>query len=742
MKRNLFKLFLLAAVLMMGVGEMWGAKWYKIHVVAVSAEGGVTPGKVYACGYGSRNAAHEWYSDVTTGPWSDVYPNNDNGYPDFNLMAQETEGATFLGWYKDADLTIPVGRAATSLNSEQYYQANTGDVTTFSSSDAANAATDDQIRTYYAKFTSVEKTHYYAVLRHVPDENHLGAFRNYTVAPRVIRYSIPDVEKETSTYDASATFTMVDLGVEAKRGYQFTEWSITGENKWAWYKNRTYYSTSKSCYINLISTSSDPLHKDTVYVKANYEPIPSYSLRITKGNNKGSVAVSYSNFVENEAGNGFELTGSTVPMENFGMTEIEKVYDIYSTDKITLTATPNTAQGYVFQGWYSIDSEGNKTSISTNPELILTNIAQDTTYYANFTLSLTEADKFVVGGYIPCSTLDEAIVTATSMPNKVIRQVNDYTVPAGNYTIPQGVTLLIPFDEEQEDPYINIERTDEEAVPTGAYRTLTLAAGAHLNVYGTIEVSGMQSTGTKDVGGDVGVGCPAAPTYGLMILNEGSSITLNNGSIFRAWGFVQGQGEIDARRGSTVREQFQMMDWRGFELTSRMFNSHKVLPLTQYFIQNIESPTIYHPGAKLLTCAGIRATVSGFPLPISAQMDTVGVIGARYNDSNIEDDAAIFLMDNEDDSEDTWVRKYYDPTTDRQVYEVNNAAYLGSLELTFRTAFLGGFEKTVNSCEYVLPITNNFKIHLLNGELAVTQHTVMLPGSEIELDKKSTVFIP
>ena len=92
-------------------------------------------------------------------------------------------------------------------------------------------------------------------------------------------------------------------------------------------------------------------------------------------------------------------------------------------------------------------------------------------------------------------------------------------------------------------------------------------------------------------------------------------------------------------------------------------------------------------------------------------------------------------MDNEDDSEDTWVRKYYDVNTDKQVYEANNAASLGSLVLHV----LG---VDVSSTEYKLPITNNFKIHLLNGAMDVTQKTEILPGAEIEIDKEAALAIP
>ena len=42
---------------------------------------------------------------------------------------------------------------------------------------------------------------------------------------------------------------------------------------------------------------------------------------------------------------------------------------------------------------------------------------------------------------------------------------------------------------------------------------------------------------------------------------------------------------------------------------------------------------------------------------------------------------AMFLMDQEADAENTWVRKWYDVEHDVQTYEVNSGAHLGSIVL-------------------------------------------------------------
>ena len=356
------------------------------------------------------------------------------------------------------------------------------------------------------------------------------------------------------------------------------------------------------------------------------------------------------------------------------------------------------------------------------------------------------------------NSLEKAIAYAnnntTDGRTKTILLKEDYTLPAGNYTIPTQTTLVIPYSAEQTSAKPHIDRTLGDAVPSEAYRTLTLADGVHIDVFGAIEVGGQQTGGTAT---STSLARPGGDTYGLMQMNSGSSITLYENANFYAWGFVTGEGTMDMRRGAVVREQFQINDWKTLGPTCQMaagssinYQLH-VLPINQYFIQNIEVKTTYRPGSRLL--GQVCAYVVGYNLAFN----DVGIIGVKYSaaekaaDPTLEDDVAIFLMDNEDDSEDTWVRKSYDVAHDTQLYEVNNSAYLGSLKMyvdlkgtpvNLSTYGYGTQDHlNVDSKDFVLPLTNNFKIHLLYGNLYATQNTVLLPGAEIEVNKKSTLTI-
>ncbi len=362
------------------------------------------------------------------------------------------------------------------------------------------------------------------------------------------------------------------------------------------------------------------------------------------------------------------------------------------------------------------------------------------------------------------SALEDALAYANNTNDKVVIIMdNDYTLPAGFYTLPDNATLIIPMSNEQGDETKTIERAistanirseDATAVwvkPT-KFRKLTLSNGVNWDVHGTIEVSCSQYSTDERF-----TGTPYGP-YGQLQLNPGSKMVLQDGSELRAWGYVTGDiehmvndsvlsGEIDARRGSMVREQFQMGDWKGAQFSGMgLLEGNTVFPLTTYFIQNVEVPVKYHPGAALSATTAVSAFVI---FNISMSANDIQIIGK-------DGDVAMFLMNEKADAENTWVRKFYDAKHDQQVYEINSGAHIGSMVIPLISSpYLGSVvgmlkpayadripnDLTMNSGQYNLPITNNFKLHLLTGEMDFTQSTELLPGSEVEVDKEGLVYV-
>ena len=349
-------------------------------------------------------------------------------------------------------------------------------------------------------------------------------------------------------------------------------------------------------------------------------------------------------------------------------------------------------------------------------------------------------------------SLDDALSYANNHLSEevIIIMENDYTLKAGYYTIPANATLIVPMSDDQETANPVVPRETNLGSTPKSFRRLTLESGVNMTVLGTVEVTGMQHGSGEQMGVPGG-------NYGHLILKPGSHVTLSSGSVLRAWGFVTGDGtqdaegnylsgEIDARRGATVREMFQMGDWKGGDISFSMAmeipgmnptwrDLTHLFPVYTYFIQNIESPVKYHPGSALICATSVN--VSG---NINAYANDIKVVGK-------EGEAAMFLMDEMADAENTWVRKFYDAKKDQQVYEVNSGAKLGSVVIDLGEVPGAMFDSPtplnlmLDSRSFVLPLTSNFKIHLLTGYMEFTQSTSCLPGMEVEVNKESEVAL-
>ena len=375
-----------------------------------------------------------------------------------------------------------------------------------------------------------------------------------------------------------------------------------------------------------------------------------------------------------------------------------------------------------------------------------------------------------IGG-VSYSSLEDALAYANNTSESVVIIMdNDYILPAGYYTLPSNATLLIPKSNDQAAVTSVVERESSYTRPS-LFRKLTLLDGANLDVFGTIEVSGTQYSALSARTGSV------TGPYAMLQMNAGSKITLQNNSHLYAWGYVAGDvehknttthvvpmGEIDARRGATIHEMFQMGDWGNTMMNAiGLVTNDSRFPINAYFVQNIEVPTKYHAGARLTAATSVSADLSGAHIMMCA--NDIQIIGV----TNV--DVAIFLMDQEADEENTWVRKWYDASKDQQVYEINSAAHIGSLVINLASSpLLNNLEQTLasgafgeqmqsigqaasgmgahftqdlvmNSGQYVLPITYNFKLHLLSGTLDFTQNTALIPSSELEIDKEAKVYV-
>ena len=370
-----------------------------------------------------------------------------------------------------------------------------------------------------------------------------------------------------------------------------------------------------------------------------------------------------------------------------------------STTSYTLQASP--ASGYKFMGWYSsVDGY-----ISQNPSFSAM-FASDQTVTARFTAS--SSPVFDVGGEW-FDDLDAALAYSTSKNISKITLISNGTLPAGEYTVPAGKTLLIPYESSHKISTTSPEIV-ESAVPSqpSAYLTLTMASGAELAVSGALCVNAkLNSYNNAYTGVTTG-------KYGYISMNSGSSITVNNGGKLYCWGYISGSGEITAGSGAEVYEPFQIGDIRGGTATNSMKdNNRKVLPFTQYHIQNIESPLTIEYGAKEIAKGSIT-------IQSMTASPTVTFVGS--------DSSSMFSL-----SAGGSFTKRYDPSQDRMTYEVEGNATLNSVSMS---AYI-----KVNTANYVLPIMENTSIIVHSGTTTVNQDLAMIPGSELKIDSGAKVKI-
>lgn len=373
-----------------------------------------------------------------------------------------------------------------------------------------------------------------------------------------------------------------------------------------------------------------------------------------------------------------------------------------STTKYNLTATP--AEGYVFSGWYYT-----KNGVET--------------FFCgvqNATERIFDGSGTLVPKFIPAENgiwaigeamfvdLNTALTAADSGAEKVVVLLKDLSL-SDTYTIPLGVTVLIPYDDAGTsygpEPYV-------EAIPDGVnadtytpsvFRKLTMTSGAKFIVNGCIEVGAKHyaAHGGNTIGGR------PVDKYGLIVMEGDSSIVLNAGGKLFAWGYITGSGTVTAESGSQVYEKMQIADYRGGGITS-VIVCCGVFPFNQYYIQNVEVKEILKAGSSLIAHAGLYANAVE-----TSTLDFMASSGAMFNLSSGN------------------VTKYYDASSDRLVLDIEGKVSMNSVTVMD--------EDTSN---FILPLNHNITINFKRGsEGTLAQDVMMLPGATIKVDSGASLTI-
>ena len=466
-------------------------------------------------------------------------------------------------------------------------------------------------------------------------------------------------------------------------------------------------------------------YRSTLTITNNKTTKATLSFDYTVVVSDGTILVNNTTITENgsfsmelKAGGTVEVeieSGSTSADTNITMTNVKLVADVsatvtfqpavngsYTVDGKTITevythtqssmkpyqVVATQAEGYRFKGWYDVASG---KCISTDAETSL-NFDSNRTITARFVSK--ELALFETGGQV-FDDLGDAVSYAQANGQSRIILATDGSI-SGTYTIPAGITLLIPFDAAG-TLYTDAPAAIRTAPESKAFRTLTMSEGTSITVNGAISLGGRYyAAGGGEQGRPVG-------DYGYIKMADNSSITVKNGGNLYAWGFISGSGSVLAESGATVYEFYQIADFRGGTASSNMGN--KVFPFSQYFVQNIEVPLTLNAGANEQVYTGVYAMRKTYTTAI-----------------NFIGDNGMFKVESGSFTKD------YDEKTDRLVFTVNGKAALNTLSLT-----LAGMD--VNSASYVLPITNNITINIKTGNVTINQDAALLAGVEVNIDE-------
>ena len=426
----------------------------------------------------------------------------------------------------------------------------------------------------------------------------------------------------------------------------------------------------------------------------------------------------------------------------------------------TLEAKAN--EGYSFSRWCIENEEGCKYEYD-NPFTKYSAINGDK---VSVEFVDTAYAVFIVRGETPqryYHDLDVAIDKSRQYQG-IVAVYKSGLLASRNYTIPSGITLLVPGDDaytlSKGDVTIAdfMEGSSRTAIKCKRYLTLEDNTNITVNGGGAISVYAKMSK-TQPMNG-------TPYSYGRMDMGKNCHITIESGGVLSALGYITGNPEtssITAKAGALVYESFQITDWRGGNATVGMVgvdlshlgalagalvggvfnapgNDYDVFPAGQYFVQNIETKLIleYEAIEKLVTGVGLGSTFGDF----CANAAFVVPDNSTYSSGS-----GFFKI-----GQGTKLIKYYDRTEDRQKFIIEGTPGAGSkarvdkIELVFpgisiTVVMTVNFDMKISSSTFVLPVNNNMDVSITNTAVTASSRLAFMAGSTLSLDENSEFIV-
>lgn len=655
-----------------------------------------------------------------------VAANGDSYEYSVHYYAKKKVGSYFLGWSTTADGQNLIPGSATEENGVYHYVPTENYVTRAKDKDYPHVAAP-----LYAVFRSdIDIRQQDRMIVYIDDEGN----GNINDAKVLVDFQKADILTATLSGADASFFTLSNRsGSKSGKTINFDATQGLIELVVSYTNDDLRAAVGKKAEITFSANYEGQTVTRSVVIVVEEAPI----ITFLPTDGKGTYTVKMTN------GSGVNYTMDKNTKENL---KVAVTHESMSNIEMNLTEDVNgTSDKYYFFGWQMIDGDEVTylsydklctyqftKSVKVRAQFVHLNHATyfikddiTNTPYSDLALALSDASK------LKNSTGNPQIVVFNAEPNGT--KITEGILPQGDYTIPEGVTLLIPGDKDNNHATsheeLNYEGSGSEyvkwTIEKGA--TITVKGGGAVSIYANIQCSGADKPNGK----------PAQ--YGHIQLGENVKMTFENGSRLYAFGYITGSqtASVLMKDGSEVKEMFQIYDWRGgrasaqglygmLMMGSGPFQDDDVFLVGQYYVQNIEVPLTLEPNAKEILVAGINVSKDVTHTEVTFMSADVG----------------FFQM-----GDATTITKYYNADEDRLVFVVaqqpgksaTKVAKLGGVSLTIT---IEGQTRTINSADYVLPIPHNYDVIMKdNATVQVLHDNALLPGATLTINKGCTCDI-
>lgn len=408
-----------------------------------------------------------------------------------------------------------------------------------------------------------------------------------------------------------------------------------------------------------------------------------------------------------------------------GADAADQTYSFDSTKGITVKAAP--VEGKRFYMWWDpttkvpYSTKEEETLFLSNNQTIQPVFVDEAAYAQNFLVRHDNQDQYFVywEDVMQMAAANQSheknvvLLTDYTLPTAVSGHTGTYVAADGTYSLPAGVTLVVPYDTTNDTSPTTTKNCETEPGQSQVFRTLTVPSGVRLKVpsAATLIVNAVQ--GAQNGAASMG---RIVSDYGKLEVNGALDVT---GTLY-ARGFVTGSGQVTANSSSKIYQLMQIQDWRGGSVTFNMYQY--LMAINMYSFENIMANMTYEGGSQLLVQACIVAGNACVAVDVPAMTD--GSVGD-----------SIFVLDRGGQ-----IKTAYDAETDR----LNIRITKGKVTMKCLTLDMSKDQDglKIDSKEYPLAVNDSMRITVESGATLQTDYKLkFLPGTSVTVKKGATMIV-